>query len=129
MRVCFGVGLVGAVLQFGRRKGGMQHVGSIGSTIAALTLLCAAAALRVTRVATRRVVEFAFPLVLVSIILGDWANAAQIHSFRSWTYAVLLMDAGLVAGVSPTLQSATVATVLVWLGVEAVESAALFGLY
>ena len=39
------------------------------------------------------------------------------------------MDAGLVAGVSPTLQSAAVAAVLVWLGVEAVESAAHFGLY
>ena len=39
------------------------------------------------------------------------------------------MDGGLVAGVSPTLQAVVVAAILVWLGVEAVESAALFGLY
>jgi hypothetical protein len=129
MRVGFGVGLVVAVVQLGVDKGEMQHVGSIGLTIAALTLLSAAAALRATRAASRRVGELAFPVVLVSIILMDWVCAAQIHSFRSWAYAVVMMDAGLVADVSPTLQAAAVAAVLVWLGVEAVESAALFGLY
>jgi hypothetical protein len=36
---------------------------------------------------------------------------------------------GLVAGVAPTLQSAAVAAIIVWLGVEAVESAAHLGLY
>eukprot|EP00665_Eupelagonemidae_sp_cell47_P009085 gene9085-biopygen9782 len=88
-------------------------------------LLCATAA---ARRPPARVAEGVMVAGVLCVVLMD-ANMAAGLNPRIWSTAVLLMDAGLVAGARAAVQRGVVAAVLAWLGVERVEAASRFGLY
>eukprot|EP00665_Eupelagonemidae_sp_cell47_P016646 gene16646-biopygen4626 len=99
--------------------------GDAGMLGGAAALICATAA---ARRPPARVAEGVMVVGFLCAVLVDARTAAVLNP-RFWSFAVLLIDAGLVAGARVAVQRGVVAVVVAWLSVERMEAASRFGLY
>eukprot|EP01062_Namystynia_karyoxenos_P079703 TRINITY_DN8453_c0_g2_i5.p1 TRINITY_DN8453_c0_g2~~TRINITY_DN8453_c0_g2_i5.p1 ORF type:complete len:652 (+),score=82.68 TRINITY_DN8453_c0_g2_i5:89-2044(+) len=76
----------------------------------------------------RRWIGAQLVVMVLAVILIDWGNSAY-GTFRSWGLVIVLVDISLVCDVESRFVAFVLFLLAVWLAVERVESAILFGLY
>eukprot|EP01062_Namystynia_karyoxenos_P079696 TRINITY_DN8453_c0_g1_i1.p1 TRINITY_DN8453_c0_g1~~TRINITY_DN8453_c0_g1_i1.p1 ORF type:complete len:702 (+),score=143.08 TRINITY_DN8453_c0_g1_i1:139-2106(+) len=104
----------------------IAQLGYLGSTIYNSLFYAAMRCCRGARL--QQLIGVALVVNMFSVITQDWSNAA-LASPRFWGIAIILLDIALVCRVPSQAVTSILVILVLWLMVERVESAALFGLY